>query len=166
MSRSVLGIRTSGSEKGSGYVRYVILEGNSSDFKVRDMEHTKLTFPTKLESISEKLAWFYRELEELYEANKDISIIVLKSNDYNSRSRETAARLSAYYDSVVLLFANHKNIPISQLNYNNLKTNSQTNSKNVQEKAKNLIGIIPNPASEIAIADAVLAAHWGLKYFD
>jgi hypothetical protein len=161
MSRSVLSIRTSGSEKGSGYVRYVILEGNPSDFKVRDIEHTKLTFPKGNTTVSEKLAWLHKRLGELLEQNKDIGKIVLKSNENNLKETK-ALRLSTYYDSVILLLARQQDIPISQVYYNDLNTNS----KNVQEKAKSLIETIPNPASEKPIADAIVAAHWGLQHFD
>lgn len=100
----VLGIRNSNSE-----IRIAILEINENKIQLlnKDSNH-RLIFPANMSSIPKKIKWLYDELDQIYRNHKDISFLAVKTREYVTESKFD--RIRSFLDSIVLYWAENKNI--------------------------------------------------------
>lgn len=149
---SVLGLRASAQE-----IRYAILEKSDLDeiVLVNKNSENRIKYPASIGDIEEKLEWAKSEIDRILRINPEIERIVVKTNEYVKESATT--RETTYMDAIFLLAAKENNISVTR------KLNSQIGS--TSSKAKNLAESRVGKTEKYwnnTIADAILAAYWGI----
>ena len=148
----ILGIRTS-----TKAVRFAILEQQGSTISlINANSENMLTFPASYQKIEQKLNWLFNELERILRQHPDINKIVIKTNEYAPGREQAKSREAAYYDSVILLIAERKQLPVSLKVYKSIGTKRAE----VKNFSSTKVGSTSNHWDE-PMADAVAAA-WTL----
>lgn len=150
---SVLGLRVSAQE-----IRYAILEKDQLGeivFINKDTEN-RIKYPANIKRIEEKLRWTKSEIDRILRVNPLIDKIVIKTNEFIKESWTT--RETTYIDAIFLLAANEKNISVVR------RLNSQIGStaKKAKALAETRVGRTDKYWNN-TIADAILAAYWGIN---
>ena len=150
----IMGLRASAQE-----IRYAILENDENGnivFKNKDTEN-RIKYPVSLDQIEDKLQWVKTEIDRIIRINPDIEKIFVKVNEYTG-NESSAKRLAAYIDAIFFLSAKENNICIES------KLNSQiaSTSEKSMQLAETRVGKTDKYWNK-TIADAILAAYWGVK---
>lgn len=150
----VLGLRASSQE-----VRYAILDKDSDGkiiFVNRTSEH-RLKYPANIDKVDGKLNWIKAEIDRILRQNTAIDIIVIKMSEYTGTENATK-RETTYADAIFLLCAAEHGIPVVR------KLNSQieSSSSRAKEYAEARVGKTDQYWNN-TIADAILAAYWGIQ---
>ena len=150
---AVLGLRSSSQE-----IRFAILEkdeNNSIVFINKETEN-RLKYPATIKSIDDKLYWVKSEIDRILRINSAIDKILVKMNEYSGYESATK-RETTYIDAIFLLCAREHNISIER------KLNSQiaSSSAKAKEFAEQRVGKTDKYWNN-AMADAIVAAYWGV----
>ena len=150
----IIGLRASANE-----FRYAILERDANGnivFVNKDFEN-RIKYPATIEKIEEKVYWVKSEIDRIFRINPTIQKVYIKTNEY---ATETATRReTTYMDSIFLLSAREHNLPVER------KLNNQidSTSSKAKEYAENRVGRTQKYWNN-TMADAILAAWWGIKH--
>lgn len=136
--------------------RYAIVEVVDGDWTLLNTaSENKLVFPAQCNEDTERLNWFYRELERIFHCHDDISRVVIKTNEY-AGTENAAKRRSSYIEGTLLLYCGQKNIPAF------LKTYASLGAKTADVKARAAERVGQTAKYwDNKMADAVVAAWWG-----
>lgn len=149
----MIGIRASAQE-----VRYAILEKNEKgqiSFVNQNGEHC-LRFPSTIEEIGDKLLWVKREFERVFRQNPDISVAIIKTNEFAGESN--AKRETSYMDAILLLTCTELGIPA----YKRLYSQIGTSSNKTKEHAEDRVGKTDKYWNN-TIADAINCVFWEIR---
>ncbi|MCH9807010.1 MAG: hypothetical protein K0U74_04700 [Alphaproteobacteria bacterium] len=138
--------------------RYAIVSCDGTDSTLENAaSESKLVYPADIDTVPQKLEWLHREFERMFHANRDIEMVVIKTNEYGLNEK-AAMRESSYLEAVLLLFCQRNGIPVEIKTYNSLGTRS----KDAKTHAEHRVGRT-SKYWDAKMADAVIAAWWGAK---
>ena len=151
---SILGLRASAQE-----IRYAILEkgldGNII-FTNKNSEN-RIKYPATTEKIEDKLSWVKSEIDRILRLNPSIKTVYIKTNEYGYDS--ASQRETLYLDSIFLLSAKERNIPV----YRKLNNQIGSTASKAKEYAESRVGKTDKYWNN-TIADAILVAYWGIQH--
>ena len=152
----VLGLRASTQE-----IRYAILEKDAQNSKitfVNQHSENRLKYPQIYTKLADRLLWVKDEIDRILRNHTDIRKIIVKTNEFVG-SENKSKRETSYVDAIFLLCAAEHGIPIERKLYSQIGASS----KKAQESSESLVGRTASQWNK-TIADAILAANWGIKH--
>jgi len=136
--------------------RYALVENVGGNLRLLNAEtESRLSFPAKIDEDAAKLAWLYREFDQIFHTHPDIARVVVKKGEF-TQGDSSAKRVASYQEAALLLYCGLKAKPVATKLYVSLATKGS----DVKDHAVERVGRTTKNWNE-KMADAVVAAWWG-----